>query len=157
MGKFNATLNSLTGSTTSQIHVIEGNFGCLLSYKTASAMGLIKLKINMVKPKHPTHEQLLNEYAHIFDRIRILKDFEVKLHIDESIPPMAQPPHRIPFYMRQKISDALAKLERNGIIKKVSDAMPWISPLVVIPGYASTCIWPIEQFNAKDTQPQLFI
>ena len=35
--------------------------------------------------------------------------------------------------MRQKVSDALAKLERNGIIKKVSDAMPWISPLVVIP------------------------
>ena len=133
MGKFNATLDSSTGSTTSQIHVIEGNFGCLLSYKTASALGLIMLKINMVKPEHPTHEQLLNEYAHIFDGIGTLKDFEVKLHIDESVPPVAQPPRRIPFHMRQKVSDALAKLERDGIIEKVSNATPWISPLVVIP------------------------
>ena len=92
MGKFNATLDSSTGLTTSQIHVIEENFGCLLRYKTASALGLIMLKINMVKPEHPTHEQLLNEYAHIFDGIGTLKDFEVKLHIDESVPPVAQPP-----------------------------------------------------------------
>ena len=102
MGKFNATLDSLTGSTTSQIHIIEGNFGCLLSYKTASAMGLIKLKINMVKPEHPTHEQLLNEYAHIFDGIRTLKDFEVKLHIDESVPPVAQPPIEFHFTCDKK-------------------------------------------------------
>ena len=133
MGKFNATLDSSTGSTTSQIHVIEGNFGCLLCYKTVSALGLIMLKINMVKPEHPTHEQLLNEYAHIFDGIGTLKDFEVKPHIDESVPPVAQPPRRIPFHMRQKVSDALAKLERDGIIEKVSNATPWISPLVVIP------------------------
>ena len=91
------------------------------------------LKINMVKPEHPTHEQLLNEYAHIFDGIGTLKDFEVKLHIDESVPPVAQPPRRIPFHMRQKVSDALAKLERDGITEKVSNATPWISPLVVIP------------------------
>ena len=41
MGKYEATLACSTGSTTSQIHVIKGNFGCLLSYQTASALGLI--------------------------------------------------------------------------------------------------------------------
>lgn len=133
MGKFNATLDCSTGSTTSEINVIEGNFGCLLSYKTASALGLIMLQVNNVKPKHSNHEQLLNEYANLFEGIGTLKNFEVKLHIDESVPPVAQPPRRIPFHMRQKVSDALDKLERDGIIEKISDATPWVSPLVVIP------------------------
>ncbi|CAB3996481.1 Transposon Ty3-G Gag-Pol poly [Paramuricea clavata] len=35
--------------------------------------------------------------------------------------------------MRQKVSDALDTLESDGIIEKVSDATPWVSPLVVIP------------------------
>ena len=35
--------------------------------------------------------------------------------------------------MRQKVSEALDQLERDGIIEKVVDATPWVSPLVVIP------------------------
>ena len=35
--------------------------------------------------------------------------------------------------MRQKVSEALDQLERDGIIEKVEGATPWVSPLVVIP------------------------
>ncbi len=133
MGKFDATLDCSTGSTNSQIYVIEGNFGCLLSYQTASALGLIRINVNKLQPEYTGHEQLLREYTHLFDGIGTLKNFEVKLHIDENVPPVAQPPRRIPFHMRQKVSEALEQLERNGIIEKVVDATPWVSPLVVIP------------------------
>ncbi|CAB4016774.1 uncharacterized protein K02A2.6-like, partial [Paramuricea clavata] len=133
MGQFLATLECLTGATTTQVHVIKGNFGCLLSYQTASALGLIMLNVNNVKPEHATHEQLMKEYAHLFNGIGTLKNFEVKLHIDDTVPPVAQTPRRIPFNMRQKVSDALDTLESDGIIEKVSDATPWVSPLVVIP------------------------
>ncbi|CAB4037881.1 PREDICTED: uncharacterized protein K02A2.6-like [Paramuricea clavata] len=133
MGQFRATLECLTGATTTQVHVIKGNFGCLLSYQTASALGLIMLNVNNVKPEHATHEQLMKEYAHLFNGIGTLKNFEVKLHIDDTVPPVAQTPRRIPFHMRQKVSDALDTLENDGIIEKVSDATPWVSPLVVIP------------------------
>jgi hypothetical protein len=133
MGQFHATLECSTGATTTQVHVIKGHFGCLLSYQTASALGLIMLNVNNVKPGHSTHEQLLKEYAHLFNGIGTLKNFEVKLHIDDTVPPVAQTPRRIPFHMRQKVSDALDMLESDGIIEKVSDATPWVSPLVVIP------------------------
>ncbi|CAB3998121.1 uncharacterized protein K02A2.6-like, partial [Paramuricea clavata] len=126
MGQFRATLECLTGATTTQVHVIKRNFGCLLSYQTASALGLIMLNVNNVKPEH---EQLMKEYAHLFNGIGTLKNFEVKLHIDDTVPPVAQTPRRIPFHMRQKVDT----LESDGIIEKVSDATPWVSPLVVIP------------------------
>ncbi|CAB4036465.1 Transposon Tf2-9 poly [Paramuricea clavata] len=75
----------------------------------------------------------MKEYAHLFNGIGTLKNFEVKLHIDDTVPPVAQTPRRIPFHMRQKVSDARDTLESDGIIEKVSDATPWVSPLVVIP------------------------
>ena len=91
--------------STSQIHVIKGNFGCLLCYQTASALGLVMININKLQPEYTGHEQLLKEYAHLFDRIGTLKNFEVKLHIDENVPPVAQSPRGIPFHMRQKVSE----------------------------------------------------
>ena len=103
MGKFEATFACPTGSTTSQFHVIKGNFGCLLSYQTASALGLIMTNINKLQPEYTGHEQLLKKYAHLFDGIGTLKNFEVKLHIDENVPPVAQSPRRIPFHMRPKL------------------------------------------------------
>ena len=133
MGQFHATLECSTGVTNTQVHVIKGNFGCLLSYQTSSALGLIMLNINNVRPGHSTHEQLLTEYAHLFNGIGTLKNFKVKLHIDDTVTPVAQNPRRIPFHIRQKVSDALNKLESDGIIEKVSGATPWVSPLVVIP------------------------
>jgi hypothetical protein len=94
MGQFHATLEYLTGATTTQVHVIKGNFGCLLSYQTASAVGLIMLNVNNVKSGHATHEQPMKEYV---KGIGTLKNFEVKLRIDDTVPPVAQPPPPVVF------------------------------------------------------------
>ena len=50
------------------------------------------ININKLQPEYTGHEQLLKEYAHLFDGIGTLKNFEVKLHIDENVPPVAQSP-----------------------------------------------------------------
>ena len=92
----------LTVATTTQIHVIKGNFGCFLSYQTSYALGLNMLNVDNVKPGHATHVQLMKEYAHLFKGIVTLKNIEVKLHIDDTVPPVAQTSRRIPFHMRQK-------------------------------------------------------
>ena len=57
----------------------------------------------------------------------------MKLHIDESVSPVAQSACRIPFHLRKKVAAELKKLEQQGIIKKVEGPTPWVSPLVVIP------------------------
>ena len=113
---------------------MKGNFGCLLSYTSANTLGLIHVNINKVQAHQSTaHDQLLQEFSHIFEGIGTLKDVEIHLHIDSSIPPVAQPARQIPFHMRQKVSDALDRLEEQGIIEKVHGPTPFVSPLVVIP------------------------
>ena len=62
-----------------------------------------------------------------------LKGVEVKLHIDQSVPPVAQRARRTPFHMRKKVAKELDQLEQQGIIEKVDGPTPWVSPLVITP------------------------
>ena len=48
-------------------------------------------------------QKLINEYSELFEGIGKLKDKDIKLHIDESVPPVAQPHRRIPFHMRENV------------------------------------------------------
>ena len=133
LGKFEATLESKTKITVSTLHVVNGYYGCLLSYNTASALGLVTVNVQAVEQRPSKHEALLEEYDTIFNGIGQLKDFKVKLHIDHTVTPVAQPARKILFHMRQKVAAALEKLESEGIIEKMDGPTPWISPLVVIP------------------------
>ena len=69
----------------------------------------------------------------MFKGIGQLKNVEIKLHINETVPPVAQSARRIPFHMRKKVSKELENLEQQGIIEKVEGPTPWVSPLVIIP------------------------
>ena len=119
LGTFIAALESKHKVTVADIHVIKGNTGCLLSYKTASDLLLITLSINPVNNCLLTSETVAARYPKIFDGIGKLKDFQVKLHIDETVPPVAQNAQRIPFHMRPKVAAALEELEKQDIIELV--------------------------------------
>ena len=60
-------------------------------------------------------------------------DVQNKLHIDESIPPVAQPHRRIPFHVRQQLEEQLRKDEELGVIERIEGPTPWVSPIVVAP------------------------
>lgn len=55
------------------------------------------------------------------------------LHIDDSVPPVAQPACCVPFHLRKQMSEEQEQLERQGINEKVDGVTPWVSPLVVTP------------------------
>ena len=69
----------------------------------------------------------------MFEGIGKLKEFQVKLHIDDGLPPVAQRHRRIPFHQRQKVTSELIELEKNDIIERVDGPTPWVSPIVVVP------------------------
>ena len=54
--------------------------------------------------------------------------------INKEITPTAQPQRRIPFPIREKVSEALKELESEGIIEPVPDDQPtpWVSPIVAV-------------------------
>ena len=67
----------------------------------------------------------MTNFPAVFEGIGKLKEFEVKLHIDDNVPPVAQRHRRIPFHQRQKVTAELRDLERNDIIERLNGPTPW--------------------------------
>jgi len=134
LGKFTANIRAKDEQKVATFHILSGAHGSLLSYSTARDLGLVHINLNNITTTDViTLEQLTREYPKVFQGIGKLKNYEVKLHIDTTVVPVAQSARRIPFHLRKKVSAELKKLETQGIIEKVEGPTPWISPLVVIP------------------------
>ena len=145
-GQFTANLAVDSKNVRSTLHVIQANYGSLLSYKTASSLGLVDVKVNQVHGQPQTSDVLIQQFPTLFDGIGKLKDREVSLHIDDSVTPVAQPPRRIPFHMRKEV---------EGIIEKVEGPTPWVSPLSPIPkktGGVRLCVDMRMANSERDTQ-----
>ncbi|XP_062614532.1 uncharacterized protein K02A2.6-like [Saccostrea cucullata] len=133
-GKFRAEIESKLRIIDTEILVVKSASGCLLSCNDAQKLGLIPITINAVDQNENTDQpSILTRFADRFEGIGKLKDFQVKLHIDETVKPVAQPHRRIPFHRRKKLEQELKKLEEMDIIEKVDGPTPWVSPILVAP------------------------
>ena len=56
-----------------------------------------------------------------------------RIHVDESVKPVAQPHRRVPFHVRKQVEEKLKQLENDDIIERVEGPTPWVSPIVVVP------------------------
>ena len=74
--------------------------GNMQSKNTAEKLKILQIKnenINSTNSKnHRNVDNIIEEYKDIFEVIRKLKDLELTLHIDKSIPPVAQLSRTIP-------------------------------------------------------------
>ena len=133
LGTINTEIKHNGKTITALFHVIPGSFGNLLSGKTASVLGIIhmdKLEAHMISSET---EKLLAENREVFEGIGKLKNFKLKLHIDQSVAPVAQPARRLPYHLREAVEKKLNELENDDIIEKVQGPTPWVSGLVVVP------------------------
>ena len=55
---------------------------------------------------------------------------QVKLHIDNSVPPVAQKHSQVPFHRREKVAKEIVKLEAADIIEKVFGPTEWVSRIM---------------------------
>ena len=62
-----------------------------------------------------------------------LKNYQLRLHIDESVSPVQQPVRRLPYHTREKVSKDIASLLENDCIERVEGSTSWINPIVVVP------------------------
>ena len=95
--------------------------GCLLSSKAAQELGLVTFNLNKIteqksqtqKIKDKNVQDLISKYPLAFKLTGVikLKDQTVKLNIDEKVILVGQPRRRIPFHIRDKVKDAIEKLE----------------------------------------------
>ena len=135
-GEFTTTVTSASGtSITSKFYVTQSKSKCILGYESSSSLGPITLNLNNINPdqRDPDVQQIIDKHAKLFQGTGNLKDREVKLEIDLTVTPVAQPSRKIPHSMKSKVNKKLAEMRDEGIIEKVVGATPWLSPLIAIP------------------------
>lgn len=115
----------------------------LLSGSTAEKLGIITFtpqksaSINEIKintdSTNPTKLHYLQHYSQAFNGIGTLKNYEVKLHIDSTVKPVAEHPRTIPYHLQHIFNMELESMERQGIIEEHYGLAPWISNIVLAP------------------------
>ena len=109
-----------------------------MGYESSSSLGLITLNLNkltsiLTNEIHADVQQIIDKHAKLFQGTGNLKDQEVKLEIDPTVTPVAQPSRKIPHSMKSKVNKKLAEMRDEGIIEKVVGSTPCLSPLIAIP------------------------
>ena len=69
----------------------------------------------------------------LYEAVGLLKDFSVKLHIDDSVPPVAKPHRRIPINLPEKVEEKLRQLEKDEIVENDDGPTLWVSQPVFLP------------------------
>ena len=115
--------------------VVKGDGRTLLGCGTA--MDLDILRIGPVQANSVSggiDGDICGRYSALFHGIGLLKGYKLKLHIDDSVKPVAQHVRRIPLGLREKVDKKLDELLELDIIEGVPEGPTgWISPLVVVP------------------------
>ena len=99
------------------------------SHSTTLKVGL---SVNECETQSKGLADLKEKYPEVFTGLGKLKDYQLKLHLDKSVTPVAQAVRRIPYSRRQKVVDKLDELERLDVIEKVSGPTTWVNPLVTV-------------------------
>ena len=129
--------------------VVKGD-GCTLLGR-GTAMDLDILCVGPVQANSVSRGldgDIRGRYSALFNGVGLLKGCELKLHIDDSVKPVAQHVRRIPFGLREKVDKKLDELLELDIIEGVPEGpLGCISPLVVVPKSdgAWICVVPMKQ------------
>ncbi|XP_033111303.1 uncharacterized protein LOC117112337 [Anneissia japonica] len=90
--------------------------GSLFRWKTSQQLNLIQPTCSVHIVENFT-DKLINEFSDILCGVGKLKDYQVHLHIDETVIPVAQGTRRVPFHVRKDLEEQLARDEELGIIE----------------------------------------
>ena len=76
---------------------------------------------------------IVDRHRAVFNGVGKLKDYQLKIHIDLEVTPVAQPQHCVPFHVHKQVEAKLTELQDLDIIEDVEGPTPWVSPLVAVP------------------------
>ena len=153
LGQFDATVETIAAGTSSTavaqfIVVNTSNAGSLLGKTTATVLGLLRVgptsetTLNSVSMRNEINE-LLSKHQSVFNGVGKLDNYQLRVHVNPDITPVAQPPRRVPFHIRKSVEKKLQELEDRDIIEPVEGPTPWVSPLVAFPkanGEVRVCV-----------------
>ena len=97
------------------------------------ALGILKLGDGVTcSVKSDIMSDMKTLYPSVFTGLGRLRDYQLRLHINNAITPVSQPLRRIPFSRRAKVEQKLHELEALNVIEKVETPTNWVNPLVSV-------------------------
>jgi len=132
VGQFAATVVFGVAQTSEIIAVVAGKAVNLLSYRACLALDLVTIN-TQASHTCSTVKSLPDQYPNLFkSAIGRLTDITISLRIDPTIEPVVQKPRHTPYHLRDKIEAKLAKLVKDGVIRKAKGPIAWVSSIVPI-------------------------
>ena len=103
--------------------IVKGEGRTLLGRETAETLSLLHVRPFPGKSVVSDHveDDIRWTYWDLFTGIGLLKGYELKLHVDDTVKPLAQPVWRIPFGLCEKVDKKLDKLLQADIIEEVPE------------------------------------
>jgi len=145
-GTFTTSVSTSQCQTNAEFVVVDNlTAGSLLGKKTATELGLLRIGPEPPSVNRLTTnvQEIVNKYNDVFNGVGKLKDYQLKIHINADVTPVAQPQRRVPFHVRQDVEKKLQELQDLDIIEDVEGPTPWVSPLVAVPksnGEVRVCV-----------------
>lgn len=109
--------------------VVKAEVMPLLSLQACREFNLIK-RVHMIKG-YNSKDMFISENIDVFEGNGSFKK-TCTIEVDKKCTPIACPPRRIPYLVRDKLKNTLLKMMQNKIITKVENPQGWISNLVVV-------------------------
>ena len=125
-------------SAIAEFYIVPGQAATLLGRKTSEMLAILKVGIDVnncttnIDCTQDNKAALRLKFPKVFEGLGKLKGYQLKLHQDDSVPPVAQPLRRIPFSRGQKVTAKLKQLEELDVIQKVNGPSSWVNPVVAV-------------------------
>ena len=122
-----AEVNIGNCKTETEFYIVadaEGQYEPLLCNKTAKQLGVLKIGEHLAE-EHGT------EKVRRVEQFSKLRNFQLKILIDETVQPVIQPCRQLPFQLRAPMKKRIEELLEADVIEQVDGPTPWVSPIVV--------------------------
>ena len=138
VGKFEASIQCFGRKTMETILVTQGEGRCLLGSSAAKRLQVLRVgpelrNVANVFPVSSGIDGIVDRFPAVFSGVGKLSGYQLKLHNDPEVRPVAQKPRRIPYPLKEKVTRKINELVDLDIIEKVSGPTTWVSPAVFAP------------------------
>ena len=101
--------------------VVENfNAGSLLGKKTATELGLLRVGLELPSTINQitvgSTQAIVDKHDAVFRGVGKLKDYQLKIHVDPEVTPVAQPQRRVPFHVRKDMDKKIKELQDLDIV-----------------------------------------
>lgn len=121
VGCFTASVAGGGHQTEAQFYVAKKGQQCLLGDETAKLLRVLKVGFDVGR--------ISGDSTMEFPK---MKNVVVEIPVDQNVQPVRQSYRRVPYALEDKVEEKLDMLLAQGIIERVQEPSPWVSPLVPV-------------------------